>query len=477
MTMPTPPSSPSDSELLRAYCRSNSDSEAAFAELVRRHLDAVYSSASRRLRGDAAGAADLTQMVFSELARKAGSLVQHPALIAWLFTTTRQMAHRKLRDEVRRRRRELEASAQKAATHETSDPDWCQVSPILDSALDALSEADRRILLLRHLDRQPFGSIGTQLGLRENTARMRGERALEKLRRLLSQRGVTSTAAALAFALEGPAVTAAPPGLTASIPFAASSAASAHLGFLSFMATTSAKTTAITLTFAGLGTALFLQIREARDLRLNNAALSLQIASEQDELNSMRARLANTNSRAVLVPGTQAEVLRLRGQVAHLLREKRITPTTDRTAGSKLHRSTDWNPLDDLTDRGTTTPQDASVSFLTSLRTQNQQRFNELVQLPDDLDPQARSKQLATLFQLFCNRYATWEFTGMTQERVEGISTGNGGTEAGAVDLDYVDSASGQSGAIRVHLRKSGTDWRVAIDDFPRESAPETSGR
>jgi len=41
----------SDGELLRRYAES--DSEDAFAELVRRHLDLVYSAALRQVNGDA----------------------------------------------------------------------------------------------------------------------------------------------------------------------------------------------------------------------------------------------------------------------------------------------------------------------------------------------------------------------------------------------------------------------------------------
>ena len=79
-----------DAQLLRRYATERS--EAAFAELIRRHVDLVYSAALRQVAGDAHGAQDVTQQVFSELARQAKPLARHPALAGWLYTATRQIA-------------------------------------------------------------------------------------------------------------------------------------------------------------------------------------------------------------------------------------------------------------------------------------------------------------------------------------------------------------------------------------------------
>ena len=62
-----------DSDLLRRY--SDEKSEEAFAELVRRHVDPVYSAALRQVNGDAHLAQDVAQMVFTELSRKAAQLL------------------------------------------------------------------------------------------------------------------------------------------------------------------------------------------------------------------------------------------------------------------------------------------------------------------------------------------------------------------------------------------------------------------
>src|SRR5262245_10000541 len=96
-----------DSELLKSYA--DGGSEAAFSELVKRHLDLVFSAALRQVGGDHHLAQDVAQAVFCDLARKAGELSQHKVLAGWLFTSTRFAAAKKVRGEQRRVAREQEA--------------------------------------------------------------------------------------------------------------------------------------------------------------------------------------------------------------------------------------------------------------------------------------------------------------------------------------------------------------------------------
>lgn len=95
--------------------------------------------------------------------------------------------------------------------------DWSRVRPVLDHALSDLSAADREAILLRFFEGKPFAEVGAHLRLTENTARMRVERALDKLRLLLLRKGVSSTTGALAIALANQGVVAAPTGLSALI--------------------------------------------------------------------------------------------------------------------------------------------------------------------------------------------------------------------------------------------------------------------
>src|SRR5688500_12035861 len=94
-------------ELLRKY-RENG-SEEAFRALVEMHVGLVHSTALRLLRGDAALAADCSQLVFTDLARKAKSLSNDTVLPAWLYRHTRFTAAKLIRGEARRRLREAQA--------------------------------------------------------------------------------------------------------------------------------------------------------------------------------------------------------------------------------------------------------------------------------------------------------------------------------------------------------------------------------
>ena len=96
----------SDMDLLRQYADGNSD--AAFAALVSRHVDLVYSAALRKTCNLQA-AEDITQAVFIILAQKAGRILDKTILPGWLYQTTRLTASSFLRRETRRARREQEA--------------------------------------------------------------------------------------------------------------------------------------------------------------------------------------------------------------------------------------------------------------------------------------------------------------------------------------------------------------------------------
>src|ERR1035437_6810952 len=123
-----------DAELLSRYA--DERSEAAFAELTRRHVDLVYSAALRLLNGDPHSAQDVAQQVFTEVACQAKRLARHPALVGWLYTTTRLMALRMNRTEQRRAAREQEANTMNELLHEDTPPmDWNRFRPVIEDAM------------------------------------------------------------------------------------------------------------------------------------------------------------------------------------------------------------------------------------------------------------------------------------------------------------------------------------------------------
>jgi RNA polymerase sigma factor (sigma-70 family) len=202
-----------DNALLREYVEHHS--EAAFAELVARHVDKVYSTAWRHTRNPHQ-AGEITQAVFVILAQKAGKFGGGVVLSGWLYQTARLTAVTLLRGEIRRARREQEALMQMFQNENESDH-WRHIAPLLDDALARLGEKDRHAVVLRFFDGKSFGEVGAALGGSEDAAKMRVSRALEKLRKFFAKRGVTLTAAAIAGAVSTNSVHAAPVGLAATI--------------------------------------------------------------------------------------------------------------------------------------------------------------------------------------------------------------------------------------------------------------------
>jgi RNA polymerase sigma factor (sigma-70 family) len=205
----------SDWELLEDYVKRRS--EAAFSELVRRHIDWVHSVALRRV-GDPDLAEDIVQAVFVLLARKAASLRPGTLLGGWLFRTAGFMAKCSLRAESRRKNREEIASAMMTnAQPDESELLWERLVPCLDQAVAALPEADRSAVVLRYYEKRSLLEVGQHLGITEEAAKKRVSRAVEKLRALLIGRGVTLGGAMLAGFLAERTVQAAPAGLAANV--------------------------------------------------------------------------------------------------------------------------------------------------------------------------------------------------------------------------------------------------------------------
>src|ERR1700734_2752740 len=94
-----------DIELLRDYVER--DSEEAFAALVERHVNKVYSAPFRHT-GNPHQAAESTQAVFVILAKKSRQLGRGVILYSWLYKTARLASAAFIRGEIRRSRRRSE---------------------------------------------------------------------------------------------------------------------------------------------------------------------------------------------------------------------------------------------------------------------------------------------------------------------------------------------------------------------------------
>ena len=205
-----------DHALLRDYVQSRS--EPAFAELVSRHINLVHSTALRIVQ-ESALAKDVTQSVFIQLARKAATIRSGNSLPGWLYRVTRCQAANAVRDDRTRREHEMEAMNMTRMTADSSAT-WESILPHLDEAMDTLDDDDQNAVVQRFFQERTWREVGAALALSEDAVQKRVSRALEKLRRRLTQRGVTVSSSALGLAIAAHAVQAAPSGLVHAVTLA-----------------------------------------------------------------------------------------------------------------------------------------------------------------------------------------------------------------------------------------------------------------
>ena len=304
-----------DMELVREYARHNSYE--AFAALVSRHVNLVYSVALRQVR-DLHLAEEITQVVFIILARKADSLGDKTILPGWLCRTARYASANALTIQQRRQRREQEAHIQSILNETANEPmpneRWNQIAPLLDSAMEKLGQKDHDALVLRFFEGKSFQEIGTAFGASENAAKKRVYYALKKLRRFLSKHGFSSTAAVIAAAISTNSVQAAPVALAKSVTagaitkgaVAGGSTLALVKGALKLMAWTKTQTVIVGAIVVGMATMSVIQHQTQTKLREQNGALQQHNTQLQDDNEGLSKKVAQAERMSHLsTPPTQ----------------------------------------------------------------------------------------------------------------------------------------------------------------------------
>ncbi len=312
-----------DSELLNQF--TGEHSEDAFATLVQRHLDLVYSAALRQVRSPEL-AQEVAQSVFTDLARSASTLKSATILTAWLYQVTRRTAVDVIRRESRRQARER--LAVEMATMNAS-PDWTRMEPLLEEAMERLEEADRAAVLLRYFENKSLREVGQALGITDDAAQKRVSRAVDRLRECFGRKGVAIGAGSIALAVSANAVQAAPLGLASTISATAVLATAAHapatiIAAKAFAMTSIQKIGVSAALAAIVGTGIY-HVHQASALRGQLQALQQkqapleervrQLEGERDEATNNLAAAREEIDRLQL---EVADVPKLRGELTRL---------------------------------------------------------------------------------------------------------------------------------------------------------------
>lgn len=495
-----------DRELLARFARGG-DAE-AFGELVKRHIDLVYTAASRILNGDLERAKDVAQVVFSDLARKAGALSPEVVLTGWLYEAARRGALKAIRSDHRRAAREAEAfMTQSSEVNEEAT--WEELRPRLDEALGQLSEADRNAVLLRYFERQDFRKIGAALRISDDAAQKRVSRALEKLREQLGRAGVQGSALGIGALIAANAVQAAPIGLAGAIEASALAVGPTLL-----------KAALVAAIIASVLGPIVASDQQRRGLAAEVEALRIQSVK-------LRDKGGNPETKAVSLKAEEfSELLRLRGEVA-LLRtshqERSRAPVQTNTApsigsisftgnsmypeellktiiSSKAGENVDQGRIDadvraifDLysraghrvsvrvveengelnfviasanpsepgktkryTDLGAETPENAVTTFMWAAQNGLSARVAELLELPPDVPAEEKAKHFEFFTKMMGKKFSSLRFTTVTtiNERENGIVR---------MEHGYRKMDTDEEGSFPFDLRQHGDLWKVLV--------------
>lgn len=380
-----------DAELLRRFAEESD--QAAFADLVRRHIGFVHAAAQRQCHGNASLADEVAQQVFIDASRRAARLAGHPAFVAWLHSATRFAAMNLLRTEARRIARETRAAVENTAIADDSPLEWERVRPVIDEVLAALKERERAALLLRFFQGRSLAEVGAELQLSETAARSCVDRALEKMRVLLARRGLTSTGAALSVTLASQPLSAVPPTLAASITAAALQPAATTSTTLSLLLMKKAVLATSGLLLVAELTVSVGELRAHRQLQHEFQHLAPTTLARTDRASAgTESSAAGTTPSVSPTPATD-ELVALQRRIAQLkARPSEVTSTSLRPA----------------VNLGQATPEAAMSTLAWATRTGNLDALAQFMAFSDDT-PENRATFMANFSDSVRARYATPE--------------------------------------------------------------------
>jgi RNA polymerase sigma factor (sigma-70 family) len=483
-----------DMELVRDYA--SHQSEPAFATLVDRYVNLVYSSGLRQV-GDPHLAEEVTQAVFIILARKAGTLGPRTILPSWLHRTAGFVAADARKARQRRTRREQDAHMQSLLNESTSQTDdaWPRIAPLLDTALAGLNDTDRHAIVLRFIENRSLGEVGRALGANENATRMKVNRALEKLRKFFAKRGVTLTSAILAGMISANSVQAAPGGLAHAVTAVAVAKGAATggsiltlvKGALKLMAWTNAKTTFVSVVVVGLAVFSAMQHQAQIKLRQKNESLQRQL----DQLSQLAAQnlalsnlLAQANRSAALAQNQMREVLaqstRKRGRDE--IPESKAAP--DQPPSSSAKADVIKLPKSSWTNAGFATPQMALQTRGWALLNGDRDLFKQSLFITDDARKAAEDAlvQMAAastdpnkaqyIQQVLDNKLGVEEAILMPMMAANQNNNYTGfeilsqqSVSADAMSLEVAtESTAAPAETETLNFQRFGNDWKVVID-------------
>ncbi len=482
----------SEQQLLRDY--SERQSEEAFAELVRRHIAFVYAAALRMAR-DTHLAEDVTQGVFVALAQNARELSNHPVLSGWLHRTAQNIAANAVRSAVRRRAREQEIATMNELPDAEPEAVWDDVAPHLDAALGELNAGDRDALLLRYFERKSARDMAHILGTSEEAAQKRVSRAVERLRELFANRGVTVGTSGLVVLISTNAVPAAPAGLALTISSVGALAGtivptSTAIALVKIIAMTTLQRTIIGATLvAAVGTGIY-EARQALNLRgqietlqRDQAEQVQQWQREREEASARLAALHGENARL------KSSVANLQKPPARDLQSAKLAaptlPPATLPAPANAQPNENDLPKDSWSDAGFATLQKALQTRGWAVVNGNRERFKESVFVTDGarkvledmfvqmIEASKDPDKAKTIQQILENKFGVEEGLlmpmmaenqrkGFTGYRI--LSQESPSPEETTLQVEtQMTSAPAKKELLR--YRRFGRDWKMVVDE------------